>query len=248
MEHYNPFSLDGKSILVTGASSGIGKATSIELSKLGATLVITGRDRSRLGETLAQLSGEGHVLVPCDLSQAEERRQLVDRVPKLDGVAHIAGVGVTSLMSYATEEKFRYIYESNVFAPLMLQQNLLKAKKINRSASIVLMASVSACTAVLGNGIYGGSKAALVQSAKFLAMELAPKKIRVNSVSPGMVDTPMLVGSVFTEEQYEIDVQRYPLKRYGKPEEVAWTVAYLMSDASRWITGTDIVVDGGRCL
>ena len=212
----NPFSLENKTILVTGASSGIGRAIAIECSNMGATLIISARDEARLNDTFAQLSGKerAHQCIIADLLNMEEMNGLLSKIVKIDGLVLCAGRGVTLPYQFASREKFDGIFDvTRIFSG--------------------------------GNSIYGASKAALNSIMKFCAKEFASRKVRVNSICPGMVDTPMVHRGTISEEQLKEDMERYPLKRYGLPEDVAYSAVYLLSDASSWITGIDLIVDGG---
>lgn len=243
---YNPYSLKGKKILVTGASSGIGKATAIECSKLGATVIVTGRNEERLKATYDQLEGESHVMIVADLTDEEAMKFLVKGIETLDGVVLCAGIANSIPVQFATKKKFDEIFATNFFATAELLRLLVKGKKMSKESSVVAISSIGGNYSFdIGNGVYGASKAALSSWMKFAALELAPKKIRVNCVSPGMTRTSMTTAGTLTEEQLAADEARYPLGRYGNPEEIAWAVIYLLSDAAKWITGTDIVIDGG---
>ena len=246
MVNYNPFSLDGKTVLVTGASSGIGQATAIECSRLGAKVVINGRDTGRLQETFVMLEGYGHQQYTADLTDDEAVKGLVETCPELNGLVLCAGKGMTLPLNFATRDKFDSIFNVNFFAPMELLRKLLKKKRIRKAASIVFVSSVGGNWSFnIGNGIYGASKAACNSVMKFWAKELAPKKIRVNSVNPGMVNTRLIQGGVICEEQQRKDMEKYPLGRYGEPQEIAHGIIYLLSDASAWVTGHSLVIDGG---
>ena len=246
MSNYNPFSLEGKTILVTGASSGIGQATAIECSKMGAKLVITGRNVERLQQTFDQLSGDGHRQVIAELTKDDDVKRMVEECPELNGIVLCAGKGITLPLNFATREKFDSIFNVNFFAPIELLRIFLKKKKIDKSSSVVFVSSIGGnFNFNVGNGIYGSSKAALNSCMKFLAKELAAKKIRVNSVNPGMVNTKLIQGGSISDEQKKADMELYPLKRYGEPEEIAHGIIYLLSDASSWVTGHSLVIDGG---
>lgn len=245
---YNPFSLQGKTVLVTGASSGIGRQTAVECSKLGARLVITARNEERLQETLSMLEGEGHTALTADLTKEEELQRLAGDCPALDGMVQNAGIGRNKPIAFYTREDLDAVFSSNAFAPMLLNRWLLKKKKINRGGSIVFTSSVAAVRANFGNGIYGASKAALASYMRYCAKELAAKSIRVNAVHPGMVETKLIHGGAISEGDMEKDVANYPLGRYGRPEEIAWAIIYFLSDASAWTTGTSLFVDGGSLL
>ena len=242
---YNPMSLVGKTILVTGASSGIGQAVAIECSKLGATVICTARNEARLRETLALMVGEGHSYIAADLTDSAALDSLVEQLPKLDGVSHNAGVGQTLLTGFATDEKVDAIFHINALSVVQLQTRLLQKRKISKGASIVFMSSVGASRVSPGNAFYGMTKAALVPYMKGLAREYGKKNIRANSVHPGMVKTPLIYRGQLSEEDYEKDVKKYPLGRYGEPADVAHLVAFLLSPASSWISGCQYFIDGG---
>ena len=247
--NYNPFSLAGKSILVTGASSGIGKATAIECSKMGATVIINGRNESRLQETYGLLSGEGHRMLVGNLIDGEVLKRLQIEIPLVDGIVHCAGISSHKLFSYLKDEDIEQMFSINFYVPLKISQMLLKAKKVSRGGSIVFITSTSGIlSSYIGGSLYSSTKGALNGLLKGMALELAPKHIRVNGVMPSMVDTPIMNGGDITQEQFETDKSLYPLKRYGKPEEVAYAAVYLLSDAAAWITGTNLLMDGGRSI
>jgi len=246
---YNPFSLEGKTILVTGASSGIGRATAVECSKLGAIVVLTGRNEHRLQETTAMMDGDAHKIIIADLSSDEGVLHLVDECPKIDGLVNNAGYTHTMLTNFINREALSQQLEVNTIAPILLFQRLLKAKKIGKGASVVFTASISGlCCAVLGNVLYSTSKSAIIGFVKNAALDLASRNIRINAVAPGMVDTHILDAGTISEEQLEAERQRYPMKRFGRPEEVAYAIIYLLSDASSFTTGSTIVLDGGFTL
>lgn len=244
----NPFSLSGKNVLVTGASSGIGKVTAIECSKMGATVIITGRNQERLDETFSSLVGTGHKQIVADLTLENELEKLVEQLPVLDGCVNNAGIGITVPIQFFSMENMEKIYQTNFFAPVLLTRLLIKKKKMGKPSSIVFTSSISHMLREAGNGIYGCSKASLETFMKFAAKEFAIKKIRCNSVNPGMVHTPLIHEGTLSKEQLEEDMKKYPLKRYGEPLDIAYGIIYLLSDASSWVTGHTLVIDGGRTL
>jgi NAD(P)-dependent dehydrogenase (short-subunit alcohol dehydrogenase family) len=246
---YNPFTLVGKTILVTGASSGIGRAAAIECSKLGAKVVITARNEQRLKETYDSLVGDGHSMLIADLSEDNQIDILVDGCPSLDGLVNNAGITETLMTPFIKREKLMKVLETNTIAPILLTQRLLKKKRISRGGSIVFTGSISGtCVCVGGNVLYSASKGAIHGFVKNAALDLSIKGIRVNEVCPGMINTHIMDSSSIDEEQLKIEAQKYPMKRFGKPEEVAYGIIYLLSDASSFMTGSSIVIDGGFTL
>lgn len=245
----NPFTLTGKTILVTGASSGIGRACAIECARMGATLIITGRNADRLEETLSLLPGKKHISIIADLTLQEDVERIVTEVNLLDGLVLCAGIGVTTPIKFVTREKLEKVFTTNFFAPIELLRLLLKEKQLNKGCSVVFVSSVGGIYRFEnGNSVYGTSKSAFSSMMRFCAKELAIKRIRVNSVNPGMVETPLIHGGAFSKEDLAKDVTKYPLGRYGQPQDVAYGIIYLLSEASSWITGTSLVIDGGYTI
>ena len=240
----NPFSLSGKTILVTGASSGIGRGIAIACAGMGAQLILTGRNITCLQETLSALEGEGHSYIAADLTNAQERTALVEQLPALHGVVHCAGVGSRVPCKMLTQEDIDHVLKPNTEAPMLLQAELLAEKKLQKGASVVIIASAAANMPVAGNAVYSASKAAMVAYAKCLAQELAPRQIRVNSISPTMVWTDLALVGASAEQLTEAEKQ-YPLKRYGQPQDIAHLAVYMLSDASQWMTGSDVQITGG---
>ena len=242
------FDLSGKHVLITGASSGIGRSTAVLSASLGATLTIIGRNEKRLNDTLSSLSGEGHKAVCCDLTCPDSVNDMVDSLPLLDGIVYCAGVQETCLTKNIDNQVLDKLMNTNFRSTVLLNSQILKKKKLKKNSSVVFISSVTALRcAEIGNAIYSSTKAAITSFARVLALELASRRIRVNIVSPGMVHTPLLDQLDITAEQFRQDEHNYPLG-YGKPEDVANTVAFLLTDATKWMTGSDIVLDGGLTL
>ncbi|NVN94333.1 MAG: SDR family oxidoreductase [Bacteroidetes bacterium] len=245
---YNPYSLLEKKILVTGASSGIGKSIAIECSKLGAKLVITGRNFDRLKETMSLLTGDGHILKVLDLNDTDNLQEFILDIPKLDGIVYCAGIQKTCPTKLIQRVDLDEVFETNFFSIIDLNTTILSKKLLNKEASIVFISSTAAgIVAEYGNAIYSATKGALTSFAKVLALELIAQRIRVNCILPGMIKTPLLNKILVDEEQLKKDEERYPLG-YGNPEDVAYAVIYLLSNASKWITGTNLLLDGGLTL
>lgn len=249
---YNPYSLVGKTILVTGASSGIGRSTAIECSMLGANLIITGRDEKRLKLTFEELdisNGQVHCQIIADLSSQEGQNSLVDTLSGLHGVVLCAGKVLTLPAQFASRDHMDDIFDINFYAPVELVRLLYKKKKLEKYASIVAVSALSGIERFSSrNSVYGASKAALSSFMKFCALEFAQRGVRVNCVCPGMVDTPLIHSGAITEEQLRADEAHYPLKRYGKPEDIAYMIIYLLSDAASWVTGQNFIIDGGSSI
>jgi NAD(P)-dependent dehydrogenase (short-subunit alcohol dehydrogenase family) len=246
---FDPFTLKGKTVFVSGASSGIGKAIAIGCSKMGAVMYITGRNSERLAETFSQLEGSGHIQIVADLQTDNGINEIVEKLPPVDGIVHCAGIAKPIPFQFAGRDVINDVMGINFNSPAILSQQLLKNKKINKKASIVFISSVSGvfCSSS-GGSVYSASKGAINGLIKGMALDLAPRMVRVNSVNPGMIDTNIYSEGAITEEQLKDDMNRYPLKRYGKPEEVAYLVIYLLSDASSWVTGSAMLIDGGYTL
>lgn len=248
----NPFSLEGKRVLVTGASSGIGRSISVECSKIGAKIILCGRSIERLEETMLLLDGSGHSYIQADLSIQADVEKLVEQVSSISGLVHSAGIPKICPLKYLDRESIEEIFNINTTAPILLTSLLVKKKKIEKKASIVFISSISGVyVANTGESSYAASKAALSGFTKVAAFELAGQGIRVNSVNPGIISTNLLELSnmYFSEEQMkDTMLNRYPMKRLGKPEDVAYGVIYLLSDASSWVTGISLVIDGGYTL
>ena len=242
---FNLLSLENKTVLVTGASSGIGREIAVLCAKMGARLIINGRKRERLKETLELLEGNGHMLVVGDLTLLEERDALVESLPLLDGIVHCAGIGHRLLCKSISESDVDLVMGINFKAPVTLQSTLLKKKRIKKSASIVFITSMASQSPSYGNALYSASKGALISYANCLGLELASRQIRVNCISPAMVRTELILKDGISEEQLLEDEKKYPLKRYGEPEDVAALAIYLLSDASSWMTGSDLKITGG---
>ncbi len=248
--NYNPFSLEGKSILVTGGAGGIGSEVARVCSKLGARIILTDIREDALKEALASLekveSGE-HLAFVADLTSQEELDGLVEKIPEIDGFVCNAGVMKLVLTQFITEEELTRIQKINLNAPILLTKALLKKKKIRRGGSIVFTASAAGVYRVsMGNAIYATTKCGIDAFMRTVALECGLKGIRCNSVNPGMVETA-LIGA-FTEEQKEKEMQNYPLRRFAQPEDIALGIAYLLSDASSFVTGSALKIDGGMTL
>lgn len=242
---YNPYTLEGKHILITGASSGIGRATAIECAKLGASCVLCGRNEERLQETLSLLEGNGHATIATDLTTAEGIQAIAAQCDKLDGVVLNAGINLMAPIYFLKEEDVNQVFQTNVLSPMHLMQALLKARKINAKASLVFTSSIDAVNPDVSSSAYAASKAALTSFMRSCAKELAPRQIRANAIQPGLVETGMMRNGMVADEDLEKNKELYLLKRYARPEEIAWAIIYLLSDASAFVTGSVLTIDGG---
>ncbi len=244
---YNPFSLEGKTILVTGASSGIGKATAIECSKQGATVLLLGRNLERLTQAMEECEGTGHSIIQFDLSDIGNIPNLLGMLPELDGIVHSAGVNTKYLVKNINREKIDELMHANYYAPALITQHLLKNKKLRKNASMVFISSISASYASVSNALYASSKAALNAFVRCLAMEIAPRGMRANVIQPGVIETPILQAYALTDE-LEGFKKSCPLGHPGDPSDIALGCVYLLSEASKFATGTILTIDGGLTL
>lgn len=245
----NIFSLVGKTILITGASSGIGKAVALQCAAAGASCIVTARNRERLIHTVEVLPGRGHQMFISDLSDENGINDLVSFLPKIDGIVCCAGIVETKLLKFTDEEDLQRIFSINTLSSIRIIRNMVQQKKINKESSIVLISSISGVKCgYLGGSLYGASKGALEGFVKATALELASQKIRINTIIPGMIETPLMADSAIDAKILAADKLRYPLKRYGKAEEVGYAAVYMLSDATKWVTGTSLLIDGGYTL
>lgn len=236
------FRLDGMTVLVTGASSGIGKACAIEFARLGARVILNGRDVARLEAVRTLLPGEDHASIAADHLLDDQLDVLADQCPPLDGIVHCAGIHGVAPMHLVQRGMIERVFDTNYFAPVLLTQRLLRKKKVRTGGSILFMSSIAAKTGKVGVGPYSGSKAALIGSMRPLALEVAKHGIRVNALCPGIVVTPLFTDQ---EDWLRDEVAAsYPLG-LGQPEDIAQTSAFFMSRASAKITGIAFSIDGG---
>ena len=245
----NIFSLEDKTILVTGASSGIGRGIAIQCALMGAKVILNGRNKERLEETLGMLEGCQHSIIVADLSNQDEIEKLVNELPEIQGWVNSAGIPKISPIKRFKFADIQEILNVNTISSMMLLSLLLKSKKIKRGASVVFISSISGvCVGTAGDTSYCASKGAVNGFTKGAAIELATQGIRVNSINPGLIPTSILqMADSIASDDTIVDkmVEKYPLKRLGKPEDIGNGAVYLLSDASSWITGQNLIIDGG---
>lgn len=247
----NPIDLSGKNILVTGASSGIGKGIAIFLSKVGANIIMAARNEERLKETYNELEPGNHSYYLIDLNNLNEIEVMIDNIcsdgSKLNGIVHSAGISRTIPVQYLKLDDLKSIMTINFYSFMELAKHFSKRKYNDNGGSIVAISSISSKVGARGLAAYCASKGALGSAIRSMALELAARNIRINSIEPGMIKTQMydgLIGLV-NNKDFETDLKKRQIMGLGKPEDVACAAAYLLSDASKFITGTSMIVDGG---
>jgi NAD(P)-dependent dehydrogenase (short-subunit alcohol dehydrogenase family) len=246
----NLFTLSDKNILVTGASSGIGKAIAIQTSMMGASVNMTARDLDRLNDTFSHLDSSISQPNPiaCDLSVKEELDDLCKQINQLDGLVLNAGFVKLAPVAYLKDDLIDSMFEVNIQSSIRLIQRLIRAKKIKKGASIVFISSIATQKATIGNAVYNATKGAVNSFVKSLALELASKNIRVNAILPGLVKTSILDNENASEEELKKHLMNYPLGRFGMPEDISNLAIYLLANESSWMTGSLINIDGGFSL
>lgn len=244
----NPFSLEGKTILVTGASSNIGRQIAVKCSEMGAKVIITARNEERLKETLVKMTGEGHQMIQSDLADLEQIPVLVEKITELDGVIMCAAIFRTTPIRNNRRKYTEELFKINTFANIDLVQQILKNRKIKDGGSILFISSVAAYRPYVGNALYSATKGAINSFCQVLAIEQGSRKIRANCVSPGIIQSDMEVKDwAVTEEELKKEEARFPLG-FGHTTDIAYAAVYMMSDASKWVTGTNMIVDGGQSI
>lgn len=250
--HTDPFTLKNKLIVITGASSGIGRMCAIACSKMGATVVLFGRNIEKLKETKKFLvASNNHPFYAVDLQEYDDVSKavydIVGNKGKIEGIVNCAGISTTLPFRSLSPQKMDFYFNTNVIASLNLTKCFVKSSNFSpNGGSVIFISSVMGVVGESGKVLYSMTKGALIAATRSLALELAYRKIRVNTISPGVVSTPMSKNAIYNrdEKSYDKIKSLHPLG-IGKPEDVANAVVFLLSDASTWITGTNLVVDGG---
>jgi len=248
---FNPFSLENKTVLVTGASSGIGRQCAIDCSKMGAKVVLVARNEDRLNETLSQMEGTGHLIAAHDLTDFEGLpamvKDIVASVGPLDGVLHCAGISNTEPLKLVGVERLEEFFRANVFGAILLTKEICKLKNYNKDgASIVFFSSVMGIVGESCKSSYSLTKGALISGMRSLAVEYSKKNIRVNCVSPGVIETPINANQAYMKDpELRAQFEAKHLLGIGQCSDISNACIYLLSGASRWVTGHNLVVDGG---
>jgi NAD(P)-dependent dehydrogenase (short-subunit alcohol dehydrogenase family) len=239
----NPFNLQGKTILVTGASSGIGRQVALSVTESGGKVVITGRDPQRLNETYNRLTGGGHQKIISDLTDDMHVDALIEQLPQLNGAVFSAGITTHMPVKFIRKKDISQIFGINYESIVLTTSYLLKKKKLLDNSSLLFLSSVVTRFTYFGGALYTGTKAAIESYSKVLALELAPKRIRSNCLSPTFVNTPMVegAGKTISQEVLERYEKMSPLG-FGEPADVANAAVFFLSDASKWITGANLVM------
>jgi NAD(P)-dependent dehydrogenase (short-subunit alcohol dehydrogenase family) len=243
----NAFDLKGKTILVTGASSGLGKQTAITASEYGAKVIVTGRNLSRLDDTFRSLAGEGHMQFAADLTVQADIDRLVASLPQLDGLVHSTGISELAPAQFITEEVISKTFRISFDASVLLTAGILRKKKLTKgNSSIVFISSISTRYPFVGGAMYISAKAALEAYARVLALELASRGTRVNCIAPAFVRTPMLDETAENFSQEAVDkIEQRQLMGLGDPVDVANTIIFYLADASKWVSATNLILGGG---
>lgn len=247
----NPMDLSGRNILVTGASSGIGKTIAVYLSKLGANVMLAARDENKLKTAYNDLEQGSHSYYSIDLNNLNEIEGMLDKIcsdgRKLNGIVHSAGISKTVPIQFLKIQDLNSIMSVNFYSFMELVKHFTKRKYNETGGSIVAISSISGKVGARGLAAYCASKGALDSAIRALAVELAPRNIRINSIAPGMIKTQIYEGllEVVNNKDFEADLKKRQFMGPGAPEDVASAAAFLLSDASGFITGTSMIVDGG---
>jgi NAD(P)-dependent dehydrogenase (short-subunit alcohol dehydrogenase family) len=246
----SPFSLKEKRILVTGASSGIGRQVAISANEAGAHVVITARDQNRLNETASLLSNANYSIIVCDLVDDDAISNQFAAMDNIDGVVHCAGLVSPFPTSFLQRKHVMETFNTNFIAPVLLTAFLQRKKKLNKESSLVFLSSISVDFPYEGGSMYSASKAAIEAYSRSLALELVKQKIRSNCIAPALIKTPMYENAeknMINSSMSDLVVEKY-LLGVGLPTDVSNLCTFLLSNAARWISGKKFTIDGGVLL
>lgn len=250
MQQFNPFNLEGKKIILTGASSGIGRQCAIDFSRMGATIVMIARNQERLSQALSEMSGTGHIMISADLTNFNDIPIIVESITqsvgKVDGLVNCAGISTTLPLKLVSSDKLDEFFKTNVYSAVELTREVTSIKHMNPGGSVIFLSSIMGCVGESGKSLYSMTKGALIAASRSLACELARRQIRVNCISPGAILTPInehLPHMADPEQRKKLEEKH--LLGLGKTEDISSTCIYLLSNASRWVTGQNLIVDGG---
>lgn len=251
-KQFNPFSLEGKTIIVTGASSGIGAQCAIDCSRMGAKVALIARNEERLYETLSQMKGEGHLVVPFDLSSSDGLKEvikgIVEKMGKVNGVLNCAGISSVTPLKLINDDMLEQFFHTNVFSAINLSKEVTRVGNYDKEygCSIVFFASIMGLVGDKCKTLYSATKGALISASRSMACELAKNNVRVNVVSPGAIETPINANLPhMADPELRRELESKHLLGLGSCTDISNACIYLLSDASRWVTGSNLVVDGG---
>lgn len=249
---YNPFSLENKVIIVTGASSGIGAQCAIDCSKMGAKVVLVARNVERLNQILGQMEGEGHIVLPLDLSLSdglkERIKDLVKQVGKINGVVNCAGMSSVTPLKLVTDELFDRFFHANVYSAINLSKEVTRVGNYDKEGgcSIIFFSSIMGLVGDKCKTLYSATKGALIAASRSMACELAKNNVRVNVVSPGAIETPINAKLPhMADPELRKELENKHLLGLGRCSDISNACIYLLSDAAKWVTGQNLIVDGG---
>ena len=245
------FGLKNKNILITGASSGIGREIALLCAKHGASIYALGRNEEKLNSLRNEIGSRYCKIFSFDLTDNDRINDLIENIEGVDGLVNCAGLIAMTPYKFVTSKLYSKMFDINVKAPLLLTTTLLKKRKIKKRSSIVFISSINgSCIGAKGFTLYSSSKGAISGLVKSMATDFSKLKIRVNEIAPGMIKTEGIESIMANASSSSIneDIMKYPLGNYGSSEDVAYGCVYLLSDASKWVTGTKLVIDGGFTL
>lgn len=252
---FNPFSLENKVIVVTGASSGIGKQCAIDCSKMGAKVVLVARNEERLMQTLSEMQGKDHLVLSLDLSSLNDLktiiREVVSKVGKINGVVNCAGISSVTPLKLVTDELLDQFFHTNVYSAINLSKEVTRIGNYDKESgcSIIFIASIMGVCGEKCKTLYSATKGALISASRSMACELAKKNVRVNVVSPGAIETPINSKSAhMADPELRRQLEDKHLLGLGECSDISNICIYLLSNAAKWVTGQNFIIDGGYTI